>query len=184
MGNPNKWYAIIGGTSAGKTTLVDELRRRGYQTVPEAARQLVDEARAQGISTEERRADEEQFQQDVLLAKIENERATDPDQLTFFDRGMQDTVAYMQYYNYPHQPWIDEVMERSHYRGVFYLEPLPVFEKDYIRIEDDDFSRRIGGLLIDAYTQYGMPPISVPLLEGGVKARVDFVLEHVMCGEE
>ena len=44
------WHVITGAPSSGKTTLIDQLADKGFQTVPEGARQYLERevARANG----------------------------------------------------------------------------------------------------------------------------------------
>src|SRR6266568_2379991 len=107
----NKWYVITGGNSSGKTTLVNELARKGYRTVPEAARTLIDQAAAKGMSAKELRADEKRFHYDVARLKQKLEKELDPNEVIFFDRGMQDTLAYSRYYRYEDDPWTNKLMQ-------------------------------------------------------------------------
>lgn len=177
MNQTNNWYVITGGPSTGKTTLLAELQKLGHNTMPEAARTLIDKALAKGISVAEFRADEKRFQEDVAHLKAEIETAHDTDRLTFFDRGMQDTIAYMRYYDYDIEKKIESYMNKFTYKNVFLLEPLSIFNSDYARTEDHDFTIKIQKLLHDAYTEFGMKPILVPALAPA--QRVDYILDKI-----
>ena len=85
MGKNNNWYVITGGPSAGKTTLLAELEKLGYKTIPEAARTLIDEAVAEGIDVNALRVDEKRFQEDVARLKESIETTHDASTPTFFD---------------------------------------------------------------------------------------------------
>jgi predicted ATPase len=47
------WHVITGGTCCGKTTLIDLLAERGFQTVPETGRQVIEREVARGRAVEE-----------------------------------------------------------------------------------------------------------------------------------
>lgn len=158
----NKWFVITGGPSTGKTTLLSELGKLGYVTVPEAARAVIDQAIAKGISVEELRSDEKQFQEDVAFMKRDVEAELDPNTITFFDRGMQDTVAYYGSYGFAMDNGVEALMDHSKYQQVFLLEPLETYKEDYARVEDEAFRKKIGDLLEEAYTKYGMKPVRLP----------------------
>lgn len=179
----NNWYAITGGNASGKTTLVSILASRGCNVVPEAARLLIDQAVAKGVTSAELRADEETFQTDVVRLKAELERQTDPKKMTFFDRGMHDTLAYDRYWGYPQQAWVKELLAKSHYKKVFILDSLPHYEADYSRTEDAEFAKKIAEYQFQAYSDYGMTPIRVPVLETP-QARADFVLKIVEADQQ
>jgi predicted ATPase len=158
----NKWFVITGGPSTGKTTLLAELAALGYRVVPEAARRVIDEALEKGTTVEQLRSDEKKFQETVAFMKRDVEATLDPETVTFFDRGMQDTVAYYGAYDFPMDNGVEELMDTSHYQQVFLLEPLGTFSEDYARVEDEAFRKKINALLDDAYTKYGMKPVRVP----------------------
>ncbi len=176
-GPKNNWYVITGGPSSGKTTLLAELERLGHMTVPEAARTYIDQEMAKGFSVEQIRKDEKKFQEEVARLKIEIESLHAKDILTFFDRGMHDSLAYMQHYAYEIEDWIETALKAARYRKVFLLDPLPVFEKDYARTEDEGFAEKITGLLHSAYDSAGMAPIKVPVLP--VNERAEFILNNI-----
>ncbi|MEO7363953.1 MAG: ATP-binding protein [Candidatus Saccharimonadales bacterium] len=173
----NRWYVITGGPSTGKTTLLAELNRLGFSTVPEAARTVIDQAIERGQTVAELRADEQAFQDLVTKMKQSVEASQATDVVTFFDRGMHDTLAYLRHYGYPVEDWVRELMDRARYKKVFLLDSLPSYEQDYARTEDSVFSKGIQKLLHDAYAENGMKPITVPVLP--TVERAQFVLSHL-----
>jgi len=173
----NSWYVITGGPSVGKSTTLEELSRRGFLTIPEAARTIIYEATANGISTEELRADEDKFQKDIALLKQKIESEADPMIHTVFDRGMHDTLAYMRHYGFAVEQWILDLLQNATYKKVFVLEPLSIFERDYARTEPDDFGKKIHQPLIDAYAEYGMRPIVVKAAP--IEERISFILKEI-----
>lgn len=173
----NNWYVITGGPSTGKTTLLAELDKLGYRVVPEGARMVIDEGIAKGLTIEQIRADEGVFQHDVLKFKEKMEAALEDDKLTFLDRAMHDSLAYLRYYEMPIEDWMYELIEKSKYKKVFLLEPLPQFVHDYARTEGADFTKAMDKLLFDAYAEYGMEPVRLPPVS--VSDRLQIVLEHV-----
>lgn len=171
------WYVLTGGPSSGKTTLLAELQKLGYAVVPEAARAVIDEAAARGITPAELRKDEKKFQDTVMRRKIAIENEQPSDALTFFDRGMHDTIAYFRHYGYEVEDWIRQACQRASYEKVFLLEPLANYEKDYARTEDDGFYQRIHQLLQDAYEEAGIPIVSIPPVS--VADRVTMILNEI-----
>lgn len=173
----NKWYVITGGPSVGKSTTIAELARQGYLTIPEAARTIIDQAAAKGITTEQLRSDEDKFQRDIALLKQKIEHEADATVPTFFDRGMHDTLAYMRHYGFAPEQWIMDLLQNSSYKKVFVLAPLDTFERDYARTEPDDFAKQIHQPLIDAYAEYGMQPVIVKAAP--LEERINFILKEI-----
>lgn len=171
------WHIITGGPSTGKTTLQQEMAKLGYATVEEAARLEIDDAVAKGIGVLELREDEKRFQDDVVRRRVKLEAQVPRGKVTFLDRGMQDSLAYFRYYNFPIEPWITKLIAQAKYGHVFLMEPLPVYKKDYARTEVLDFNDHITDLLYRAYVEHGMRPILVPPVS--VPERVRIVLKHL-----
>jgi predicted ATPase len=173
----NNWYVITGGPSTGKSTLLNVLESKGHKIFPEMARVVIDEGIASSLSVEQIRKDEKKFQADVLKRKQELEEKHDDNLLTFFDRGMQDTLAYMQFYGWEIEKELEKEINKFKYRKVFLLDPLPQFEKDYARTENENFKSKINDLLKNAYENAGMEVIHVPFDEP--EKRAAFVLDHL-----
>ena len=161
----------------GKTTLLELLQRHGYTIFPEAARTEIDEKIALGFTIEQIRGDELRFQLDVLGRKADIEHAHDPNIVTFFDRGMHDTLAYIEAHGMQVGDNVRNIVSRSHYKKVFLLEPLPKYEQDYARTENEVFRSKITGLLHKTYAQAGIDVVIVPPLTPA--KRVEFVLENM-----
>jgi len=174
--HPN-WHIITGGVSTGKTALFEELVKRGYSTVQEAARLEIDDAAKIGMTAEELRDDEEHFQEEVLRRRALLETGASEDETVFLNRGVQDSLAYYRYYNFEIEPWANEIIEQTRYGLVFLLEPLGYNKNDYARTEVSEFNDYITDLLTDAYTEHGMKPIWLP--QASVDERIKIILDHL-----
>jgi len=170
-------FVITGGPSTGKTTLLAELSKRGYKTLPEAARHIIESNLAKGLSLQEIRADEKKFQEDVALLKAEVESTLQKDTPIFLDRGMHDTIAYLQHYGFAIEDWVQNLVKKSSYDKVFLLEPLGEYIQDNARTEGEEFVVTMHNLLNVVYTKYGMRPISVPAMP--VIDRANFILRNL-----
>lgn len=178
----NNWFVITGGPSTGKTKLINELAKLGYITVPEAARTLIDEAISKGITVEEYRSDEKKFQYEVAKLKQKIEKELKTSEKVFFDRGMHDTIAYLRYYGYDSDDWINNLMQKSRYQKVFILDPLERFKENYARTEGTEFTGKIHPFLVDAYKKNGMEPISVPDI--GLNNRLQLIMDRIESGRK
>lgn len=177
MSPKNNWFVITGAPSTGKTTVLKELSKLGYKTMPEAARMYIDEAFGRGLTIKDIRSDERQFQIEVVRLKQHIEKEASSQERIFFDRAMHDTLAYMQFYGYEIEPWVEDLFKESVYKKVFLFEPIGQLERDYARTEDESFVDEIHRLLFNAYKGYGMEPIIVG--SGSVEERVKFVLSNI-----
>ena len=172
---PN-WYVITGGPSSGKTTVINELRSRGYNTVPESARHYLELQLINGRDIEEVRLQQSRVQHNVLNKQIENERKLDPQELTFLDRALPDSLAYYQYLGLNPDEKLLEALKTAHYKKVFVLELLPMVN-DAIRQEDLQAQKIIHQKIIEVYQNHGENIVKVALMPP--KDRADFILSHL-----
>jgi len=115
---------IIGGPGSGKTTLIEELKRRGYCCYPEISREVITEARKQGI-------DQLFLEQPLLFSELllngrkkQYEQALEePHQTVFLDRGIPDVLAYMHYIGDSYPPAFDHACKQHKYSTKFILPP-------------------------------------------------------------
>jgi predicted ATPase len=172
---PN-WYVITGGPSSGKTTLIRELKDRGYKTVLESARNYIDLQLINGRDIEEIRLRQSQLQHKILDRQIETERNLDPDELTFLDRATPDSLAYYLHLGIKPDEKLVEWLKSAKFKKVFILDLLPLIN-DEVRVENRSEQLAIHARLIEVYKEYGEDLVFVPVLPP--KERTDFVLSHL-----
>jgi len=174
--NSNNWYVITGGPSSGKTTTVNMLSERGYQTTIEHARHYIDTMHQGGRTVEEIRSNQREFQLGVLEMQIEQEASLAPDKLVFLDRAIPDALAYYRFLSLEVDERLTKALETASYKKIFILSLLP-FVKDYARTEDEEAQKELHSLLIDVYTSLPSPVIHVPVLSP--EERVNFILNNL-----
>lgn len=171
---PN-WYVITGGISSGKTTIINELSKLGFHTIPEVARVLIDREMVKGKTLGQTREDEVKFQVKVLEMKIEIEDKAPKDKTVFLDRAIPDSIAYYEFLGSDTKELV-ELCREKRYNKIFFLEQLP-YKKDYARIEDGETAKRISELLFKAYADLGYEIKRVPAMS--IEDRVKFILSHL-----
>lgn len=169
------WIIITGGPSSGKSTVLEYLKTKGYPITAEIARVFIDEEIAKGKTLTEIRANEKGFQDRVLQIKIELEEQIPPEQLTFFDRGIPDSIAYLKISGGDITQALYASQKRR-YMAVFLFDQVP-FEQDYARTKDEKEANRIGQLLHEAYAYLGYDVFRVPLMS--VEERAQFILKEL-----
>jgi predicted ATPase len=165
-------YVITGPSSCGKTTLIEELKKRGYFVVPEIARGVL----LDGIFHPKR--DAFLFQQEIARRQAvaeEKMRAT-PIDVAFLDRGFHDQIAYCRHTCDGRIP--PEVKTDTHYDGVFFLEMLPTFFNDGVRVESGtEEANLIHQMTIKAYEKCEIPSFHIPVLP--IAERADLVIQYI-----
>ncbi len=177
-----KWVVLTGGTCAGKSTIIAELKRRGCDVVEEIARAYVEGEQRRGRPMAELRSDDRYYRQHVfeLTKAAELELLRDSaHKLIFLDRSAVDSVSFHRGSGYdPHE--IVNQLGSYRYAHVFVCNLLP-FVADGVRTQDE--GRR---LFLDAaferdYRALGYSPVRIPFAT--VEQRVDEILEHVRRGQ-
>jgi predicted ATPase len=165
---------ITGAPSSGKTTVINQLSKRGHRVKHEVARAYIDQRLAKGETLEQIKADPLAFERHILQSKVEIEKRLPPEQLIFLDRAIPDSIAYFELEGLDkNEP--AGLSRHLRYQNIFLFEGLE-FEKDSVRWEDRDQAVRLETLLAKAYSDLGYTITRVPVMS--VEARVDFVLRH------
>ena len=172
----NNWYVLTGGPGSGKTSLIEQLKQRGHNTVQESARYQIEKQLKKGIPVEQIRKDERAFQLAVFEHKQMLHKALKPGTLTFFDRGYHDSLAYLEYHGLEIEKAILDICKNTSYKKVFVLDMLP-YRKDHARNEAHEVATGLHAALASVYKQYGHEVVIVPVLP--VSQRADWIETHL-----
>lgn len=172
-----KKIVITGGPGTGKSTLINELTKKGYTCIEEISRQITLDDQKKGI--DQLFLTNPLMFSELLLKGRQNQfmdadKSADP--LVFFDRGLPDVLAYMDYIgdSYPH--YFIEICKTNLYDGVFILKPWKtIYTSDNERYENFEQAEKIHDCLVSTYKKYQYDLIDVPF--GTVEKRADFILE-------
>ncbi|MDB4108485.1 ATP-binding protein [Flavobacteriaceae bacterium] len=175
--------ALIGGPGTGKTTLINALKTKGYFCMEEISRQITLEAQEKGI--------EQLFLEDPLLFSEQlllgrQQQFLDADKLSdkfvFFDRGLPDVVAYLDYLKSSYPESFKTICNQHLYDKVFILKPWKaIYEQDNERYETFEQALIIHDFLVKSYTEYGYTIIDTPF--GTIEERIEFIENHLNSNE-
>ncbi len=172
---------LIGGPGTGKTSVLNELIKSDYYCMPEISREVTLKAKKQGIeqlflaepllfSTRLLEGREQQF----LDAHKSNQK------MVFFDRGIPDVHAYMDFLKIDYPSFFLEKSNRYKYDRVFLFSPWEeIYTSDNERYETFEQSLIIDRFLQDTYKELGYSIIPVPF--GSVKERTLFIIHSLSC---
>jgi predicted ATPase len=170
-----KWHVITGSVSSGKTTLIERLADRGYQTVAECARAYIEREMAKGRTPAEIRGNPDDIRA-MIAAQWETEQGLRTTEVLFMDRAYPDCMAFCRLQGLNPNDILADCF-RHRYASVFLLERLPV-QQDGLRIEIDDDAVLIDRWHVRDYTALGYEVVRVPVLP--VEERADFILEATL----
>lgn len=174
-----KKIVITGGPGTGKSSIIEELKKRGHICFEEISRQVTLEARENGI--------EQLFLSQPLLfsklllegrAKQFTEADTYENTTIFLDRGLPDVLAYMDFYDSDYPESFVKVCQNSTYDTVFIVTPWKdIFQSDNVRYETFEQSEQIHEQLLNTYKKFGYHLVPIPF--DTVKKRADFILDSL-----
>ncbi|WP_010523517.1 AAA family ATPase [Aquimarina agarivorans] len=175
---PSKRIVLSGGPSSGKTTLINELKNQGYYCLHEVSRELIREAQKKGIE-QPFLTHPEAFNEEILKSRLlQFNAANNTEQsLSFYDRGLHDVVAYMNYANQSVPTNFSSICMKNKYDLVFLLPPWnEIYTQDQERYETYEQAKSVYQFLKNTYSNYGHYIIEVPF--GTVADRISFILAH------
>jgi predicted ATPase len=175
FGVQTNWHVITGVPSSGKSTLIDQLADRGFQTVPEAGRQCVERELARGRTMDEIRENMAALQIAIKNRQLEVEHGLPADDLLFLDGAVPGCLAWSRAYGLNPNEILAECFHHR-YATVFILDPLP-FHKNGARNGDAPIVGFLDKWLARDYRSLGYQVVRVPVLS--IHERLSFVLERL-----
>jgi predicted ATPase len=171
-------YVIISGCSGGgKSTLLSEFARRGYNAVPEPGRRIIEQENLSDGSALPW-VDMEAFARRAMVMALEDHvAAKSGTSWVFFDRSLVDAAAALEYCT--GKPYLDELKRNHRYnRRVFLTPPWPeIYETDAQRRHGWDSAKAEYERLLTIYPRIGYDIAILPKIS--VEARADYVLDRL-----
>lgn len=172
-----KKIVITGGPGTGKSSIVNELKKRGQICFDEISRQVTLEAREKGI---EQLFLTEPLLFSELLLKGRLKQFHDAEQFEdssiFMDRGLPDVLAYMDYFETDYPIEFIETCHNNRYEHIFVLAPWQeIFVSDNVRYENFEQAVRIHNHLLKSYKNFNYNLVDVPF--ESIEKRADFILD-------
>lgn len=181
-------YAIIGGPSAGKTSIINHLKNEGYTTIEEAATRHIKECFEQG---QKEPWEFTGFQQSIFQLQQDLEKealAKNSSDIIFVDRGFLDNLVYLEHNGRKETSEYTQIEHKVHalniskyYKAVFYIEPHSSLsfelEKSDVRRESTEESLELARAIKNAYAKH-YDLISIPG-DLSIKQRAALIIEKV-----
>ena len=171
-----KKIVITGGPGSGKTTLINSLEQNGQKVLHEISREVIREAQKEGI--------EQLFLENPLLfseklleGRLKQYEMGDlySNSFLFYDRGMPDVTAYMDYMDIHYPENFVQTCSENKYDAIFVLPPWKeIYIQDNERYESFGQAEKIFDFLKEGYKKYGYKVHEVPFAT--VNKRMEYIL--------
>ena len=171
-----KWYVLTGAACSGKTTILDELARKGFKTIPESARYYFEYEITKGRSIEEIRKDGAALQRGIAAMQLKFEHDNPVNTITFLDRAIPDSLAFYRIFGLDPNEILPECFH-YHYTAVFILDQLPFPRDKPLGPEDRASSIFLDEWLVRDYTALGYRIVRVPVLPP--QERLTYILDRL-----
>ena len=174
-----KKIVITGGPGTGKSSIITELIKRGYTCFEEVSRQIILDARKDGID-QLFLTKPLLFSELLLKGRIKqyNDASDNNNEFVFLDRGIPDIVAYMDYIGDDYPEMFIDACKTNVYDYVFILAPWQeIFTSDSERYENFEQAVEIHKSLLNSYKKYDYNLRDVPF--GTIESRADYILNVV-----
>ncbi|MEQ5871264.1 AAA family ATPase [Sagittula sp. NFXS13] len=175
----DRFFVVTGGPGAGKTSLITELARRGFHTIPESGRAIIREEVARGgdaLPWADRRAYAERMLERDLSAYSTAQTLTGP---VIFDRGIPDTLGYLTLCGLPVPPHLAAAAKAARYNARVFLAPYwdEIFTQDAERKQTSAEAEATCAVMRETYTALGYEITELPRAD--IVTRADFVCKQL-----
>ena len=170
---------LIGGPGTGKSSIINELISQGYDCMPEISREVTLKAQEKGI--DQLFLTEPLLFSNLLLEGREKQfidANTLKSDLVFFDRGIPDVHAYLEFFDTEYPDYFIEKSKSYLYHKVFMLPPWEeIYTSDNERYESFEQAIQIHHHLQKVYQKIGYQISIVPF--GTIEERTRFLLDAI-----
>ncbi len=171
-----KKVVITGGPGTGKSSIINELKKRGHTCFEEISRQIILNARQEGID-QLFITNPLLFSELLLKGRIDQftESNNSQTEFVFLDRGIPDIIAYMNYIGDTYPENFVVSCKENVYDHVFILEPWQeIYKKDNERYESFEQAVNIHHKLLDTYHKFDYDMFNVPF--ANIEERANHII--------
>ncbi len=173
------YYVLTGGPGTGKTTLLNHLSEYGFHCIPEVARQIIkDQVLNRGSALPwANKAEYARLMWEESLKEYERSILNE-NRFVFFDRGLLDSICYMEMENLPMTIAQFEILKKPLYHKIFILPPWEeIYVTDSERKQTWEEAQYTFDYMRKLYLKYGYEVIEIPKMD--IELRVKFILENL-----
>ncbi len=171
----NKKYIITGAPGTGKTSIINELKKRGFKCINENSREIIAE---QIFERGEILPWKNQIAFENKIANMRTQQYIDSPEncICFFDRSILDGIAYMQVNNLKLTSQIIKNIKKCNFNKSVFYTPIwqEIYENDNERKENIKQAMIIEKAIIKTYKSRGYELTEIPKLS--IEERANFII--------
>jgi len=171
------FYIITGGPGGGKTSLLESLASKGYNCIPETARQIIKERLSKGLTP---RPDAKTFAREIFDQDWKNFISnSDLPSLLFFDRSFMDSACMLFDSDLDSYDKIRSTHLTCRYNNKVFITPpwQEIYRNDAERDQSFEQSIEVYQRLDNWYRKHNYDIIILP--KDTIENRVKFILGQV-----
>lgn len=176
----DNFFVLTGGPGVGKTSVINYLQSKKKRCIKEAARGIIKEQlsnNGDGLPWKNKI-----LYKDLMLdlsVKDYIEAGRQKVRLTFFDRGIPDTLAYAHLEKLPISKKLQSYAKKYRYHTTVFVFPpwKEIYQTDDERKQQFDEVKKTHKIMVKTYQSCGYEPIIMP--KRSIKYRAEFILEHI-----
>lgn len=173
------FFVVTGGPGAGKTSLITELARRGFQTIPESGRAIIREEMQSGgdaLPWADRMAYAERMLERGLRAYEDAQALSGP---VIFDRGIPDIMGYLSLCDLSVPAHVAAAAKAARYNARIFLAPYwdEIFTRDRECKQTRAEAEATCAVMRETYIALGYQITELPRAD--IATRADFVCKQL-----
>lgn len=175
----NNFYVLTGGPGSGKTTLIEQLKKEGYNCVPEVGRAIIKKQLSFGGSAVPW-SNASEYANLMLQYSLQDYISLSSETSThFFDRGISDILGYTELINLSNKDTYINSTENFRYNStVFILPPWEsIYKTDTERKQDFKLAVATYNMMKSIYEKYDYKLVEVPCMS--IPERIKFILDRI-----
>lgn len=173
----NNFYVITGGPGGGKTSLLETLASKGYDYVPETARQIIKERLSKGVTA---RPDAKTFAREIFEQDWKNFISnSDRSSFLFFDRSFMDSACMLFDSDIDTYDKIKNTHLTNRYNNKVFIAPpwQEIYSNDSERDQSFEQSIEVYRRLKNWYEEHDYDIVILP--KDTIQNRIKFILAQV-----
>jgi predicted ATPase len=174
----DNFYVITGGPGGGKTTLLEALALKGYNYIPETARQIIKQRLSKGLTP---RPDPKAFAREIFEQDWTNFISnSNLSSLLFFDRSFIDSACMLFDAHVKSYEQIANTYMANRFNNKVFVTPPwnEIYQNDTERDQSFEQSIQVYQRLATWYRDHGYDIIVLP--KDTIETRVNFILRQVI----